>query len=195
MARPTYAQQLKDPRWQKRRLEILSKADFRCVNCDAKDKTLHVHHKIYRKGCLAWEYADEDLESLCEDCHEFETLVRAELNELLGRLSSGEIEQLVGYAKAMIVQHACDDEREHAPITVRSAEEADGLGDGLGLEFAESYRILASPEPFSVSTLFRIGVAASRRRIARDRRGESASSMEDLFEKDAALEMPPRPRE
>lgn len=31
---------------------------------------LHVHHKYYRKGLLAWEYPDEALITLCWDCHE-----------------------------------------------------------------------------------------------------------------------------
>lgn len=31
---------------------------------------LNVHHKVYRKNKLAWEYPDEDLITLCWSCHE-----------------------------------------------------------------------------------------------------------------------------
>lgn len=57
-----------DPRWQKKRLEIMSRDNFTCVACGSKDKTLHVHHEIY-KGEL-WECPDKELQTLCVDCHE-----------------------------------------------------------------------------------------------------------------------------
>lgn len=31
---------------------------------------LHVHHKYYIKGKLPWEYADESLITLCQNCHQ-----------------------------------------------------------------------------------------------------------------------------
>lgn len=65
-----YLEQLKHPKWQRRRLEILQRADFRCESCNADDKTLHVHHKRYRAGAMAWEYGDDDLIALCEPCHQ-----------------------------------------------------------------------------------------------------------------------------
>lgn len=72
MTRMTYAEQLKHPKWQKRRLEILDRAKFRCESCEDSETTLHVHHKRYRKGAMAWEYSDQELIALCEDCHESE---------------------------------------------------------------------------------------------------------------------------
>jgi hypothetical protein len=56
-----------DPRWQKRRLEIMQIDGFACVACLDASSTLHVHHKRY-KGKL-WESPDEDLQTLCESCH------------------------------------------------------------------------------------------------------------------------------
>lgn len=64
-----YADLLRDPRWQKRRLEILEQASFTCQDCGAKDKELHVHHLVYRKGWKPWEYPDDVLLVLCKDCH------------------------------------------------------------------------------------------------------------------------------
>ena len=65
-----YAELLKKPQWQKRRLQMLEKADWRCVECGAEDQQLHVHHKRYIAGAKPWEYGDEDLAVLCEQCHE-----------------------------------------------------------------------------------------------------------------------------
>lgn len=70
MAGLTYAQQLKHPKWQKRRLEILSRSDFTCRMCGDSDTTLHVHHKHYIKGRMAWEYSDREFVVLCEPCHD-----------------------------------------------------------------------------------------------------------------------------
>jgi hypothetical protein len=65
----SYAEKLKDPRWQKKRLEVLNEADWECSNCGQKEETLHVHHPAYQKGKQPWDYATEDLFCLCEKCH------------------------------------------------------------------------------------------------------------------------------
>lgn len=67
-----YEEQIKSPKWQKRRLEILQLDDFTCQVCGCKDKTLHVHHLHYEKGKKIWEYPDSSLITLCEDCHQYE---------------------------------------------------------------------------------------------------------------------------
>lgn len=66
----TYAQKLKDPRWQKKRLEILNRDEFACRICGDKKKTLHVHHRAYAKGLEPWEVEDAALLTVCEGCHE-----------------------------------------------------------------------------------------------------------------------------
>ena len=67
-----YAQKLKDPRWQRKRLEALNRAEFRCEACQDTESTLHVHHKAYFKGREPWEYDVEQLAVLCENCHAYE---------------------------------------------------------------------------------------------------------------------------
>ena len=42
-----YAEKFKDPRWQKKRLEILERDDFSCRVCYDASNTLHVHHCFY----------------------------------------------------------------------------------------------------------------------------------------------------
>lgn len=66
----TYFEKLKDPRWQKKRLEVLDKAGFCCEVCGDDSQTMHVHHKQYFKGREPWEYEATQLSALCESCHE-----------------------------------------------------------------------------------------------------------------------------
>lgn len=68
----TYAEMLKDPRWQKKRLEILERDEWACQMCHSGDKTLHVHHNYYDYSLLPWEYPEESLITLCEECHKDE---------------------------------------------------------------------------------------------------------------------------
>ena len=65
----SYAQKLRDPRWQKLRLEVLSITDFHCEICGDGESTLHVHHKQYLKGKEPWDYSPSQLSALCENCH------------------------------------------------------------------------------------------------------------------------------
>ena len=56
-----------DPRWQKKRLEILERDGWQCVACGSKDKTLNVHHLMYNGK--PWITPGPYLQTLCEDCH------------------------------------------------------------------------------------------------------------------------------
>lgn len=71
MAKNTaYAESLKDPRWQKKRLEILDRDSFTCSICDDTTSTLYVHHKYYIVGRLPWEYPNFCYATLCGVCHD-----------------------------------------------------------------------------------------------------------------------------
>jgi 5-methylcytosine-specific restriction endonuclease McrA len=65
----TYSEKLKDPRWQRKRLEIFERDNWSCVQCGDISTTLHIHHKEYIKNREPWEYNDEYLETLCAVCH------------------------------------------------------------------------------------------------------------------------------
>ena len=69
----TYSEKLKDPRWQKKRLEILERDGWACQICGDSENPLHVHHRIYIKGNAPWDYDADSLVTLCEVCHEYET--------------------------------------------------------------------------------------------------------------------------
>ena len=64
-----YSDKLKDPRWQKKRLEIMNRDNFACRSCSDIESTLHVHHVKYLKQFDPWEYSDEYMITLCDECH------------------------------------------------------------------------------------------------------------------------------
>ena len=75
MNKDEYSELLKDWRWKERRTEILERDDYTCQRCYASrwdDVLLNVHHKYYIEGCMPWEYPDDALITLCEDCHKRE---------------------------------------------------------------------------------------------------------------------------
>lgn len=106
--KPTYSQKLKDPRWQKKRLEILNRDQWTCRECQTTSETLHVHHCLYQKGKEPWEYDDRWLMALCDPCHEkrqsLEHDVKLEFARALSELSEEQLgrvmEQIIA-ARAM----------------------------------------------------------------------------------------------
>lgn len=67
----TYQEQLLDPRWIKLRDRVLERDWHMCQKC-MRSSNLHVHHKKYKKGHMAWEYGMFDLVTLCGTCHKEE---------------------------------------------------------------------------------------------------------------------------
>lgn len=47
-------EQWKDPRWQKKRLEIMERDGWKCVSCGDSEEMLSVHHVSY-SGSEDWE--------------------------------------------------------------------------------------------------------------------------------------------
>lgn len=107
-AMATYWEKLRDPRWQKRRLQIMEAVQFSCQDCGDDKATLNVHHKIYRKGANPWEYRDDELECLCERCHEEKHRQRAALNQILAT-SDFPIDDLVALIAGFLDANACAD--------------------------------------------------------------------------------------
>ena len=89
-----YAEQLKHPLWQKRRLEVLQAAGWVCACCGAQDDQLHAHHKAYVKGRLPWDYADDMLECLCDRCHEAAHAQKNRINLQLARHPTSDLPAL-----------------------------------------------------------------------------------------------------
>ena len=83
----TYQEKLLDPRWQRKRLEIFQRDDWRCQKCGSLQDTLHAHHLYYEKGAEPWEYPMDAYMTLCASCHQEETVgMPVEEQELLATL-------------------------------------------------------------------------------------------------------------
>jgi hypothetical protein len=77
-----YAEKLRDPRWQKKRLRILERDNWKCQCCYSTTSALHVHHLHYTRGKEPWEYEDKSLVVLCEQCHKEEPELLPQVLEL-----------------------------------------------------------------------------------------------------------------
>jgi len=83
MTKLTYSEQLKHPNWQRKRLDVLQEAGFACDVCGDTETTLNVHHRRYVKGRKVWEYEINELQCLCEHCHQEHHEHRALLDAIL----------------------------------------------------------------------------------------------------------------
>ena len=63
-----YKEQLKNQLWLNKKAEILKRDNYRCTNCGSI-LNLQVHHKRYISGRMAWDYDNNDLITLCRNCH------------------------------------------------------------------------------------------------------------------------------
>lgn len=91
----SYFDKLKDPRWQKLRLQMLNEAGFACEECGAEDNTLHVHHTYYEYGKDPWDYPQSSLKVYCEDCHDNAHKLKKWLQRLLCMRSISEQASLI----------------------------------------------------------------------------------------------------
>ncbi|MCP4651171.1 MAG: HNH endonuclease [PVC group bacterium] len=72
MTKKEYFNSFKDPKWQKKRLEILERDEFTCRLCKSKDDQLHAHHTVYYEELYPWEYYNYQIITLCDKCHKDE---------------------------------------------------------------------------------------------------------------------------
>ena len=88
MKNQNYAEQVKDPRWQRKKNSILERDGYMCRNCGNDKNTLHVHHQYYEFGKNIWDYPDESLITLCEDCHKEITQLDKQIKEGLRKVEA-----------------------------------------------------------------------------------------------------------
>lgn len=116
----TYSEKLKDPRWQKKRLEVMCRDEFTCRDCGDKDNTLHVHHCAYA-GREPWAIPMNALLTLCLDCHEARQLIEDDAHLMLGKIMArlphrpGSDESLMGFVGDLST-HA--DSRDTVPTVI-----------------------------------------------------------------------------
>ena len=117
-----YRELLRDPRWQKKRLEVFERANFECESCGSQNKNLHAHHRSYKRGAKPWEYPGESLECLCEECHLVATQQRDSLNKELESIDADSLSVLIGVAKGLAVQGV-----DTYPVALNNYEEVYGF--------------------------------------------------------------------
>jgi hypothetical protein len=69
MKADSFAEQYKHPKWQKLRLQVFKRDNFKCNLCTDGENQLHAHHINYKPGKKCWEYPASDLVTLCDECH------------------------------------------------------------------------------------------------------------------------------
>jgi 5-methylcytosine-specific restriction endonuclease McrA len=75
-----YHEQLKHPKWQRKRLEIMKRDGFKCRVCGSEEEQLQIHHLYYLPKTKPWEYDDEAMVTVCHEHHR-------QLTEDLSKLS------------------------------------------------------------------------------------------------------------
>jgi 5-methylcytosine-specific restriction endonuclease McrA len=80
----TYQEQLKSPKWQRKRLEIMERDDFKCRCCKNTDTELQVHHLYYLPKHFIWEYDNDGMVTVCKNCH---NILNIELGKLSGHIA------------------------------------------------------------------------------------------------------------
>jgi len=95
--------QYKHPLWQKKRLEALEESEFVCSRCFDGEAQLHVHHRQYFKGRKIWEYQLNELEVLCDHCHEFTHEEMGFLKTMLSRIPAEAISDVTALLGGFII--------------------------------------------------------------------------------------------
>jgi hypothetical protein len=104
----TYAELLKHPKWQEKRLRIFDMAGFKCARCGSGEDQLHAHHKIYFKGRRPWDYADNLLECLCDACHNATHAQKEELDMIIAEQPTSMLPAFTDAVTAAITNDRAD---------------------------------------------------------------------------------------
>jgi len=64
-----YTEQLKDVRWKEKSLLILKRDNYTCCRCRVSGVKFSVHHFLYFPNTKLWEYPNDLLITLCDECH------------------------------------------------------------------------------------------------------------------------------
>lgn len=137
-----YSEKLRDPRWQKMRLEILQRDDWTCQKCRDSKSTLNVHHRYYVAGNDPWDYPPAVLVTLCEICHEREGEERRSAEARIikalraaGAFNSELVELSEVFERENLSYYDWQILIEHLTNTLPGQKEIGGFWKQLGAEF------------------------------------------------------------
>jgi len=100
----------------------ISLNDFKCELCDDKDNMLHVHHKAYKKGAMAWEYENSNFMCLCKECHDIAHKEKNLLNEVIDSINPSKYMEAATLLHAFFNENHNDSFYSFAPFTYESGE-------------------------------------------------------------------------
>lgn len=126
MAKKTYYEKLKDPRWQKKRLEILERDNFKCSQCRDGENTLNVHHGYYTTNYNPWDYPNETLHTVCEMCHEEFECVKHDIHRALGSYSIKELTE--AFQELHSKKQGTKEVNDSTPIVEKSKTVSEAIG-------------------------------------------------------------------
>lgn len=95
-----------DVEWQKKRDKIRIRDNYTCRFCGTQSRQVHVHHLIYRKGAMPWEYPDDELLCICDQCHEYVTGV---INKAKLKLTNSRNIECLCYFADLLTRYKGDD--------------------------------------------------------------------------------------
>lgn len=123
-----YKEKLLDPRWQRKRLEILARDEFKCRDTGNAAETLHVHHCHYSKN--PWETPSELLLTLCATAHkerqELEDRAKMALGRIMAQLDNDPEESGLESFVKQLEEVASSDDLPNIP-SVQAGSDADYL--------------------------------------------------------------------
>ncbi len=95
-SRKAYDELLRDPRWQKKRLDVMADAGWKCELCTDPNEELNVHHDSYVADRMPWDYPRSELKCLCRTCHTLSHLPTAKVIHFTRtRLLSAEVDKIL----------------------------------------------------------------------------------------------------
>ena len=99
----SYSDKLKDPRWQRHRLECYSRDNFTCLLCGDSRSTLHAHHDSYQGE--PWDIPLSEIRTLCEHCHSItHELIRQKITKVIKQQSlSAKCWECVAFTETNII--------------------------------------------------------------------------------------------
>lgn len=123
-----YSNDLKDPRWQKKRLEVMQRDEFQCSRCGDKESMLAVHHLFYISGRKPWQYPIWSLQTLCDPCHSgHHDPSRCQEKPAGAENPESEFEAVIGF---LGFNHPIDFSEKYWDIGVESSRLITALGGG-----------------------------------------------------------------
>ncbi len=100
----SYSEKLKNPLWQRKRLQVYDRDNWTCQLCSDVNTELHVHHLSYEPGREPWDYDMNNFATLCKHCHGAVTIYSKDYSGAILKASKRKVPLLGYYALLLLVK-------------------------------------------------------------------------------------------